>query len=232
MDCVPLFAPSQPRQKNSTCRLSARMIFSTWSQLDLPGRQRVPRLQRLPRAAKRRLHPSLPSRWKQTIPLLILSRSWRNRPKLLKPSRLFNPSQQQLVLLLLPLLQRHRLMAPVPSKHPPMHLCLGLTNTSPHPWRILLVHSFPFCLPPSLTRFPFNYIFNWMDSNGSDSFISPLTGMQTDKSIAKKLHFWLQNWFKNHCGDKKLAKPCEYWFCFSHPLFFLPTCQTRVEFCN
>ena len=56
--------------------------------------------------------------------------------------------------------------------------------------------------------------------------------MQTDRSLAKKLHYWLQNWFKNHCGDKKLVKPCKYWFLMSSSsciFFLLPTCRNACR---
>ena len=37
-----------------------------------------------------------------------------------------------------------------------------------------------------------------------------IIGQQGDRSNAKKLLYWLQHWYENHSGKKKLTKPSEY----------------------
>ena len=58
-----------------------------------------------------------------------------------------------------------------------------------------------------------------MDSN---SVHLSHTGMQTDKSVAKKLLYWLQNWYKNHSGNKKPTRP--------GTVLILLHAETRIKF--
>jgi hypothetical protein len=59
----------------------------------------------------------------------------------------------------------------------------------------------------------------WVDKFKPVS-IKNIIGQQGDRSCAKKLMIWLQQWCKNHLNNAvKKAKPCEY-CCATPPLLF------------